>query len=125
MGARYLIDTNVFSKYLNNLLPESTSDLLDKIEYEISIISRIELLSWRGITEVYLSQLNTIFDNSLIYPLDEEIVLKTIEIRKKYKLKLPDAVIAATAISNKLILISSDLEFEKIYGLKTLNPFNK
>ena len=124
MGKRYLIDSNIFSKYLNNLLPEPIADLLDKIEYEISVISRIELLSWKDMNASQLSLLYTIFDNCLIYPLDEEIVLKTIEIRKKYKLKLPDAIIAATALTNKLTLISSDSEFEKIYGLKFLNPFN-
>lgn len=124
MGKRYLIDSNIFSKYLNNLLPEPTADLLDKIEYEISVISRIELLSWKDMNASQLSLLYTIFDNCLIYPLDEEIILKTIEIRKKYKLKLPDAIIAATALTNKLTLISSDSEFEKIYGLKFLNPFN-
>ena len=43
---------------------------------------------------------------------------ETIKIRKKYKLKLPDAIIAATAIVNSATLFSADDIFAKIYNLK-------
>ena len=43
---------------------------------------------------------------------------KTIEIRNAYKLKLPDAIIAASAIVNDAILVTADKEFKKIIGLQ-------
>ena len=44
-----------------------------------------------------------------------------INIRKNYKLKLPDAIIAATAIYHKATLITNDKVFYKIDKLKTKN----
>ena len=43
-----------------------------------------------------------------------EIKIVCIKIRQQYKLKVPDAIIAATAIVYKIPLISSDCDFEKI-----------
>lgn len=47
-----------------------------------------------------------------------EVKKKTIELRKKYNIKLPDAIIAATAIENDLTLITADKGFEKVEELK-------
>jgi predicted nucleic acid-binding protein len=50
--------------------------------------------------------------------------LKTIEIRKKYRLKLPDAIIAASALANNHILITNNVaDFDKIHKLKVIDPF--
>jgi tRNA(fMet)-specific endonuclease VapC len=49
---------------------------------------------------------------------NDSIFKETIKIRKKYKLKLPDAIIAATAIVNNATLLSADDIFAKIYNLK-------
>ena len=58
-----------------------------------------------------------------MYPLDEPIIIKAIETRKTYKTKLPDAIIAATALINGLTLISSNIkDFKNIQGLNLLNP---
>lgn len=40
-----------------------------------------------------------------------------IVIKKKYKLKLPDAIIASTAIIHDTILITEDKDFSKIQEL--------
>jgi predicted nucleic acid-binding protein len=56
---------------------------------------------------------------------DNEIIKQTISIRKKRKLKITDAIIAATAIVNGLTLVSdNDRDFKKIAGLKYINPAN-
>jgi tRNA(fMet)-specific endonuclease VapC len=49
---------------------------------------------------------------------EEAIFKETIKIRKKYKLKLPDALIAAIAIVNNATLFSADSVFAKIFNLK-------
>ncbi len=46
-----------------------------------------------------------------------EIKLKAIQIKQKYKLKLPDAIIAATAICYNLPFLSADSDFKKIKEL--------
>jgi predicted nucleic acid-binding protein len=56
--------------------------------------------------------------------MDEAIVNKTIEVRSLYKIKLPDAVIAATALQNELVLVSRNTkDFKNIQGLEVINPY--
>ena len=65
--------------------------------------------------------LESFVSSAFVYNFDEEIILETIGIRKKYPIKLPDAIIAATCLLNNCTLITNNLkDFEKIEGLKTL-----
>jgi predicted nucleic acid-binding protein len=66
----------------------------------ISIITEIELLCYKPAKEEDLLLLNNFIANSVVYELDQNIKLKTIEVRKLFKLKLPDAIIAASALVN-------------------------
>ena len=58
--------------------------------------------------------------------IDEEIIVnKTIHIRQKQKIKLPDAIIASTALANGLVLISRNTkDFTNIPGLEVVNPYD-
>ncbi len=124
MGQRYLIDTNVVIEYLENKLPHAASAVLDNIDIQISVISRMELLGWRKATEAQLQVLNGFIDSSYVCGLTEETILKTIEIRKNYAVKLPDAIIAATAMANNSILLTRNIEdFKKITALTCINPY--
>jgi len=59
----------------------------------------------------------------LVIPLTETIVDKTIEIRKETKVKLPDAIIAATCLVSDLILITHNVnDFKNIPDLIILDP---
>ncbi|MFY8003432.1 MAG: PIN domain-containing protein [Chitinophagaceae bacterium] len=50
--------------------------------------------------------------------------LTTAELRKNFKIKLPDAIIAATAIVNELTLITRNTnDFKHINILRTINPW--
>lgn len=54
---------------------------------------------------------------------EEEIFNRAIEIRRKYNLKLADSVIAATAAINYLEIYTRNLsDFERVIGLKSINP---
>jgi len=57
--------------------------------------------------------------------LEEPVILKTIEIRKAYKTKLPDAIVAATALVNEFTIITRNMkDFDKIEGLEVINPYD-
>ena len=57
-----------------------------------------------------------------IVPLDGKIVALTISLRKTHKIKLPDAVIAATALEKSLILLSrNSADFKNIANLELRN----
>lgn len=127
MGARILLDTNCVIYYLNGVLPESAREALNvrlAIEANISVISKIELLGYSPPSNVSLKPVQDFVDTSTVFPLDEVIVQKTIEIRRIKKIKLPDAVIAATALIYGLEIISRNkTDFSGIEGLTCYDPF--
>jgi predicted nucleic acid-binding protein len=119
----YLIDTNTIIDYLEGKLPEKSNLLLDNLKFQFSIISRIELLAWPRATETQLKLLTDFIAISHIFDFNEPIILKSIEIRKNYRIKLPDAIIASTAIVNKLTLVTRNTsDFVKISNLNLFNP---
>ena len=126
MAKGYLIDTNIFSLYTQGELSDKGNILIDSIfnsfGCQISVITRIELLSWNTDQET----INLIYEFirlSKEFGLTEEIIIKTGEMRRSKKIKLPDAVIATTAIVNDLILVSdNDKDFGKIEHLRYINP---
>jgi predicted nucleic acid-binding protein len=127
MGTRFLLDTNTVIYYTNDNLPENAADFLDKQLSEgvfLSVISEIELLSWQFPSIETELVMQTFINECSIVKLTRSIVLKTIEIRKANKMKLPDAVIAATALVHDLTLISrNDGDFKRIADLKYINPY--
>ena len=91
----------------------------------ISIITEMELLCYKAATEQDLILLNNFIANSVVYELDQNIKIKAIEVRKEFRLKLPDAIIAATSLVNNAILISRNVsDFNKVPELEILDPFN-
>jgi predicted nucleic acid-binding protein len=128
MGTRYLIDTCAVIKYLQESFPEKGLLLLDSVldeECQISFITKIELLAWKTQSEEGISILRLFIKRSKIHYINEKIIEKAIEIRKQSNVKLPDAIIAATAICNNFTLIlDNDKDFKKLigFGLTYLNP---
>jgi hypothetical protein len=124
MGQGYLIDTNVVIDYLGNKLPLSGSSFIDNLPGVISVITRIEILGCYNATPEQLSKLRPFIQSSVTYSLSEHYVQKTILLRQQHKIKLPDAIIAATAIAEGLTLVTrNSLDFKNIETLELLNPW--
>lgn len=123
-----MIDTCAVIKYLQESFPEKGLLLLDSIldqECQISFITQIELLAWKNQQENSLLLLKQFIKGSKVLFINDAIINQAIEIRKKTNVKLPDAIIAATAICYNFTLISdNDKDFKKIIelGLHYLNP---
>lgn len=126
MGKGYLIDTCAVIKFLHGVFPPEGLLFLKSVvdrESILSVITKIELLVYQFPTEKEENIINLFISHSRIINLEEDIIMNTIRIRKEYSIKLPDAIIAATAITNDLVLISdNDKDFNKIPDLKYLNP---
>jgi hypothetical protein len=124
MAGKYLIDTNTVIDYLDNKLPANAADMLDAEELNISVITRMELLAWRTAEPEQIFILNQFVNSVVICGLDEPVILKSIEVRKEYSIKLPDAIIAATAKVYDLSLVTRNIDdFKNIKGLKLINPW--
>lgn len=53
----------------------------------------------------------------------KDIIDTCVELRKENAIKLPDAIIAATALSRKLVIVTRNIsDFKGINNLEVLNP---
>ncbi len=129
MGVTYLWDTNIVIYYLQQQFTPVAEKFIDDILLSepsvISAITEIELLCWKTATEKDIGVLQGYINDALVIELEQSIKLQTATIRKLHHIKLPDAIIAATAIFYNLTLITSNTkDFEKIDGLNIINPNN-
>lgn len=123
MGKGYLIDSNAVIDFFNKSLPDSGRDLLFNVEPVISVITLVEIFSSNKASGHEIEQLKRFSETAIIHNIDRDIALIAIELRQKYKIKLPDSLIAATAIFYNLSLITRNVsDFQKIENLEIINP---
>ena len=126
MEQQYLADSNCIIDYVGNKLPEKAALVLDgyfNVGFTISIISKIEVIGFN----LQQGELKKVVDfialANLVY-IDEVITEKTIELRKAYKIKLLDAIIAATELVYNLPIITRNAaDFKNIAELMPIDPY--
>ena len=122
----YLVDSNVLIDYVAERFKSHQLKALDLIfddNLRISIITKIEILGYNGISEEE-AKMVFFLGYADIIPLDDSIVDATILLKKAIKIKTPDAIIASTALVNDLTLITNNMaDFKRISGLKIFNPY--
>jgi predicted nucleic acid-binding protein len=122
MGTRYLIDTNTLSDYFGEKLPLNGLDFIDTLVNEnpqISVMTRIESLSY---LTPQIETFRSFVNYSTVFDLTEDIILRTIALRRSRRIKIPDAIIAATALEYDLTLITHNTsDFQGIPNLKLLD----
>ncbi len=125
MGKRFLIDTNVIIDYTANLFDDNGSAFVENIfntGFTISVVVKIEALGYHNDT-FKMHLLEEFLATATIFPLDDAVTQKTIELRRIKKLKLGDAIIAATALVYNLTIITRNTEdFKNIDDLTFINP---
>ena len=127
MEQGYLIDSNVIIGYLDDKIPETGMQLMHRIidkTPKISIINKIEVLRFNAPNEKVYQTLLEFVNECVVLSLTEKLVELTISICKTNRIKLPDAIIAATALAGNLILLTRNTAaFKSIINLKTFNPW--
>lgn len=116
-GVKYLLDTN----YILGLL-KSNPDVLADVsarralvaQCAYSPITRMELLGFPGITGAEDSLIRERLASFSIIPLSPVIEEQTIALRRSRKIKLPDAIIAATAVSENIELLTLDQHLKSV-----------
>ncbi len=128
MGQKYLIDTNVISHLFADKLPEKGKAFVATIlndNFITSVVVEIEVLTYHDIPEK-MPLIEEFLNMATILQLDRAVAQKSIEIRRKNKkLKLGDSIIAATAVTHNLVLITNNVkDFMNIKDLKVIDPHN-
>lgn len=129
MGVEHLWDTNTAIYYLQQQFPPKAEKIIDDLLKDgqpfISAITEIELLCWKTATENDTIVLHSFINDAIVIELEQAIKIKTAELRKTYRIKLPDAIIAATAIEYGFTLVTRNVaDFAHIKDLRVLNPWD-
>jgi predicted nucleic acid-binding protein len=129
MGAltvqRYLFDTNILIYYFNGEMENSVAQTITKLmkeNFQISVISKMEFLGFPFNHEEKQQAIKFI-EYAEIKMLTYSVVQKVIEIRQHKKMKLPDAIIAATAIESSSVLITRNTKDFNSLKLEVFDPF--
>ncbi|WP_010663449.1 type II toxin-antitoxin system VapC family toxin [Marinilabilia salmonicolor] len=114
-GNKIFIDTNTAIYLLNG--DTTLAEVLNGKRIFISFISQLELLGYKMISDDEVETIKLMLDSFAIIDINDKIKSLVITLRRKYSIKLPDCIIAATAIYYDSPLITSDKGFKKIEEL--------
>lgn len=126
MGQGYLLDSNAIIDFCGGKLPSGSMQKMSQIVdagFHISSIVKIETLGFNG-SEAGMQRLESFIALANMVYIDNEVIKKTIDLRKAQKVKLGDAIIAATAIVSNFDLLSHNLaDFKNIPNLIVIDPY--
>ncbi len=83
----------------------------------MSVITEMELLSHPSLEMRHEMQIQEFLNKVAIVGLSSEIKKTAIELRRAHKLKLPDAIVVATAIAINAELLTNDRKLQSVPGL--------
>ena len=115
-GIRILCATNILLYLLRN--NELVVDFLMGKQVYISAITELELFGRQNMNEEEIAVIEELVESCFVFDLLSPIKQIVKEIKRKYKIKLPDAIIAATAIYLDIPLVTFDDDFKNIEELK-------
>ena len=124
---RWLLDTNVLidafagrSDSVRAITSARTASL-EWIGY--SAITRLEVLRFPGLNGADEIGLRNLLAQLSEAPIDDAVIERAIKIRKSVRMKIPDAVVAATALVYEANLVTRNTgDFKNIPGVSLLNP---
>ena len=102
MNGKYLLDTNAIIYAIDQRLK------LPSNIYAISIITEMELFSWPSLSAEDENKLRSVLQRLYVVQLDKAIQDAAIKIRRTTSMKLPDAIISATAVVGGFTLVTYD-----------------
>ncbi|MBL4753008.1 MAG: type II toxin-antitoxin system VapC family toxin [Flavobacteriales bacterium] len=94
--------------------------MLDDKQFYISFISQLELLGYLEITKAEQKQVADFLNLCTVIDINNRIKAETVNIRRKYKVKLPDAIIIASAYYLDVPVITADAGFKKVEEIDLL-----
>jgi predicted nucleic acid-binding protein len=120
-GKRYLLDTNAIVCLLRG--ENALQQRLQSAEWVgISILSQIEFLAFPNLNENDRRIFQEFSDGVEVVGLgrtERALIDRIVSLRSQYRLKLPDAIIAATAVERDATLITDDRQLRKLSAIRS------
>lgn len=114
-GISLFADTNIIVYLLNG--NKRISELLDGNEVYLSFITELELFGKKNLSSSEKRKIASFVEQCLIIDINSSIKKQVISIREKYFIKLPDAIIVATAIEFDMPFFTADKQISQIKEL--------
>ncbi len=123
----YLFDTNILIHWWADAIPPDQVPRIEhllKTSFTISIITWIEFLGFPGLSAEMREKARDFICYATVLSLSPEVAERTVALRENHSIKVPDAIIAATALNHNLTLITRNVsDFKDIPDLLIENPF--
>lgn len=119
---KYLYDTNAVLYELKGI--SKTIEINDNDSVACSFVTQIELLSYGGISDEEKDIIKTALTHIEILYIDQDVIERSISVRQEHGLKIPDAIICATALCSDTVLVTADkkmLSVAREIGLTSIN----
>jgi predicted nucleic acid-binding protein len=110
-----LLDTNIVLYFLGGRL----ANPLPIGKYFISVITEMELLSYPNLSSDEERRILEFLNQITVVSIDNSVKNLTISLRKQYRLKLPDAIITATAQNLNATLFTNDVRIARLTEINT------
>ncbi len=114
MTLDYVLDTNIFILLFNDQLAEP----IPEGRLGFSVITEIELLSFAGLAEEDERLIRQELQVLERVPLDEAVSERAIALRRRSRLRTPDAIVAASAEATEAMLLTNDQQLLAVEGIR-------
>lgn len=119
-----LLDSNIFIFALKPKYQDLRQWCLEQ-DIHASDITRLEVLGYHLLSDDDKQDLALLFELTTTLEISSSVIDQAIELRRKKKIKLGDAIIAATAMEHKLTLVTHNTkDFTWLDGLKLIDPLS-
>jgi predicted nucleic acid-binding protein len=109
MKGKFVLDTNIIISHFEGL--RRLTDIMGNFSLDniwVSVMTRMELLAWSNLDSEGERQVRAFLDKISIATLSPEIEAEAIALRRKTRLKIPDAIVVATAVTFDAMLVTKD-----------------
>ncbi|KYC37106.1 twitching motility protein PilT [Scytonema hofmannii PCC 7110] len=118
-----LLDSNIII-YAAQLENSRLREFIAEQEPAVSALSYVETLGYHRLSDIEQQFLEEFFSVSLVIPISQPVLDRAVALRQIRRMSLGDAIIAGTALSHNLKLVTRNMkDFQWIESLQLLNPF--
>ena len=117
-GIRILCDTNPLIYLLDG--NRDVAQFLDNKQIYLSVITELEMFGKPNLSVQNIQIIDTLISVCVVIDINKEIRQLYREIKQNHTIKLPDAIVAATAIYLDMPLLTYDRGFRNISNLKLI-----
>ena len=108
-----LLDTNVALYLLGGRMAQP----LPAGSYGVSVITEMELLAWPSLTANEEQKVRDFLGQLIVCELSPAVRARAVRLRRDEQIKLPDAIICATAMEFGVELWTNDISLAKVPGV--------